>query len=87
MILITDMDITLTLNKSACPQVANKCQRRRNQTPKQMKLKCEVLCFPVCIWALRFLSTSEDVQDKLYQELDEVLGSDPVSLDKIPQLR
>lgn len=41
----------------------------------------------VCIWALHFLSTSEEVQDKLYQELNEVLGSDPVSLDKIPQLR
>uniref|UniRef100_A0A8D3BVE0 Cytochrome P450, family 20, subfamily A, polypeptide 1 n=1 Tax=Scophthalmus maximus TaxID=52904 RepID=A0A8D3BVE0_SCOMX len=41
----------------------------------------------VCIWALHFLSTSEEVQDKLYQEVTEVLGSDPVSLDKIPQLR
>ncbi|KAM6958523.1 cytochrome P450 20A1 [Tautogolabrus adspersus] len=41
----------------------------------------------LCIWALRFLSTSEEVQDKLYQELEEVLGSDPISLDKIPQLR
>ncbi|XP_041822146.1 cytochrome P450 20A1 [Chelmon rostratus] len=46
-----------------------------------------VITANLCIWALRFLSTSEDVQDKLYQELDEVLGSDPVSLDKIPQLR
>uniref|UniRef100_A0A3B5MUL5 Uncharacterized protein n=1 Tax=Xiphophorus couchianus TaxID=32473 RepID=A0A3B5MUL5_9TELE len=34
-----------------------------------------------------FLSTSKEVQDKLYQELQDVLGSDPVSLDKIPQLR
>uniref|UniRef100_A0A3Q3XNR6 Uncharacterized protein n=1 Tax=Mola mola TaxID=94237 RepID=A0A3Q3XNR6_MOLML len=41
----------------------------------------------LCIWALHFLSTSEEVQDRLYQELDEVLGSDPISLDKIPQLR
>lgn len=41
----------------------------------------------LCIWAIHFLSTSEEVQDKLYQELEEVLGSDPVSLDKIPQLR
>ncbi|CAB1443798.1 unnamed protein product [Pleuronectes platessa] len=40
-----------------------------------------------CIWALHFLSTSEEVQDKLYQELTEVFGSAPVSLDKIPQLR
>uniref|UniRef100_A0A3B4H8L5 Cytochrome P450 20A1 n=1 Tax=Pundamilia nyererei TaxID=303518 RepID=A0A3B4H8L5_9CICH len=41
----------------------------------------------VCIWALYFLSNSEEVQDKLHQELEDVLGSDPVSLDKIPQLR
>ncbi|XP_069020087.1 cytochrome P450 20A1 [Embiotoca jacksoni] len=46
-----------------------------------------VITANLCIWALHFLSTSEDVQDKLYQELEEVLGSDPVSLDKIPQLR
>nr|XP_040029010.1 cytochrome P450 20A1 isoform X3 [Gasterosteus aculeatus aculeatus] len=46
-----------------------------------------VITANLCIWALHFLSTSEDVQDKLYKELDEVLGSDPVSLDKIPQLR
>ncbi|CAJ1087722.1 cytochrome P450 20A1 [Xyrichtys novacula] len=41
----------------------------------------------LCIWALRFLSASEEVQEKLQQELEEVLGSDPVSLDKISQLR
>ncbi|XP_068612474.1 cytochrome P450 20A1 [Brachionichthys hirsutus] len=41
----------------------------------------------LCIWALHFLSTSEDIQDKLHQELEEVLGSDPVSMDKIPQLK
>ncbi|CAG5933916.1 unnamed protein product [Menidia menidia] len=44
-------------------------------------------CERMCIWALHFLSTSEEVQDKLYQELEEVLGSDPISLDKIPRLR
>lgn len=41
----------------------------------------------LCIWAVHFLSTSPEVQEKLYQELDEVLGSDPVSFDKIPKLR
>uniref|UniRef100_A0A8D2ZJ99 Cytochrome P450, family 20, subfamily A, polypeptide 1 n=1 Tax=Scophthalmus maximus TaxID=52904 RepID=A0A8D2ZJ99_SCOMX len=46
-----------------------------------------VITANLCIWALHFLSTSEEVQDKLYQEVTEVLGSDPVSLDKIPQLR
>ncbi|XP_019959633.1 cytochrome P450 20A1 [Paralichthys olivaceus] len=46
-----------------------------------------VITANLCIWALHFLSTSEEVQDKLYQELTEVLGSAPVSLDKIPQLK
>lgn len=46
-----------------------------------------VITANLCIWALHFLSTSEEVQDKLYQELQDVLGSDPISLDKIPQLR
>ncbi|XP_034720799.1 cytochrome P450 20A1 [Etheostoma cragini] len=46
-----------------------------------------VITANLCVWALHFLSTSEDVQDKLHQELEEVLGSDPISLDKIPQLR
>lgn len=46
-----------------------------------------VITANLCIWALHFLSASEELQNKLYQELDEVLGSDPVSLDKIPQLR
>ncbi|KAG7503356.1 cytochrome P450 20A1 [Solea senegalensis] len=46
-----------------------------------------VIAANLCIWALHFLSTSEEVQDKLYQELEEVLGSEPLSLDKISQLR
>ncbi|XP_034469602.1 cytochrome P450 20A1 [Hippoglossus hippoglossus] len=46
-----------------------------------------VITANLCIWALHFLSTSEEVQDKLNQELTEVLGSAPISLDKIPQLR
>ncbi|XP_070786734.1 cytochrome P450 20A1 isoform X2 [Enoplosus armatus] len=46
-----------------------------------------VITANLCIWALHFLSTSEEVQDKLHQELEEVLGSDPVSLEKIPQLK
>uniref|UniRef100_A0A4W5N2F3 Cytochrome P450, family 20, subfamily A, polypeptide 1 n=1 Tax=Hucho hucho TaxID=62062 RepID=A0A4W5N2F3_9TELE len=48
---------------------------------------CGCNIFPVCIWAVHFLSTSEEVQEKLHQELEDVLGSEPVSLDKIPQLR
>lgn len=67
---------------------------RSNLTERQIMEDCMVFTLAgciitanLCIWALHFLSTSEDVQDKLYQELEEVLGSDPVSLDKIPQLR
>uniref|UniRef100_A0A665T6E6 Cytochrome P450, family 20, subfamily A, polypeptide 1 n=1 Tax=Echeneis naucrates TaxID=173247 RepID=A0A665T6E6_ECHNA len=56
-------------------------------TERQVMNDFNVKCLAVCIWALHFLSTSEEVQDKLYQELKDVLGSDPVSLDKIPQLR
>uniref|UniRef100_A0A3B1JXE0 Cytochrome P450 family 20 subfamily A member 1 n=2 Tax=Astyanax mexicanus TaxID=7994 RepID=A0A3B1JXE0_ASTMX len=41
----------------------------------------------MCIWAVHFLSISEAVQEKLHQELIDVLGDGPVSLDKIPQLR
>lgn len=63
-------------------------------TERQIKEDCMVFTLAgcvitanLCIWALHFLSTSEEVQDKLYQELNEVLGSDPVSLDKVPKLR
>ncbi|XP_037552623.1 cytochrome P450 20A1 [Nematolebias whitei] len=65
-----------------------------NLTEQQIMEDCMVFTLAgcvitanLCIWALHFLSTSEEVQDKLYQELEDVLGSDPVSLDKIPQLR
>ncbi|XP_055362896.1 cytochrome P450 20A1 isoform X2 [Betta splendens] len=46
-----------------------------------------VITTNLCAFALHFLSTSPEVQDKLYRELQDVLGSDPVSFDKIPQLK
>lgn len=46
-----------------------------------------VITANLCIWAVHFLSVSEAVQDRLYHELVEVLGDEPVSLEKIPQLR
>ncbi|XP_061780092.1 cytochrome P450 20A1 [Nerophis lumbriciformis] len=46
-----------------------------------------VITANLCVWALHFLSTSEEIQDKLYQELEDILGSEPISLDKIPQLK
>lgn len=41
----------------------------------------------LCIWAVHFLSVSEAVQEQLYHELVEVFGEEPVTLEKIPQLR
>ncbi|XP_051563095.1 cytochrome P450 20A1 [Myxocyprinus asiaticus] len=46
-----------------------------------------VITANLCIWAVHFLSVSEAVQEKLCRELVEVLGEDPVTLEKIPQLR
>lgn len=46
-----------------------------------------VITANLCIWALHFLSASEEVQDKLYKECGEVLGSEPITLEKVPQLR
>uniref|UniRef100_A0AAY4D7I3 Cytochrome P450 20A1 n=1 Tax=Denticeps clupeoides TaxID=299321 RepID=A0AAY4D7I3_9TELE len=41
----------------------------------------------LCIWAVHFLSTAKEVQEKMLQELVEVTGEEPVTLDKIPQLK
>ncbi|XP_053738395.1 cytochrome P450 20A1 [Synchiropus splendidus] len=46
-----------------------------------------VITANLCIWALHFLSTSEEVQDKLCQEIEQVLGSGQISLEQIPKLR
>ncbi|XP_076871761.1 cytochrome P450 20A1 [Brachyhypopomus gauderio] len=46
-----------------------------------------VITANLCIWAVHFLSVSEALQEKLHQELTDVLGDGPVTLDKIPQLR
>ncbi|XP_075898568.1 cytochrome P450 20A1 isoform X4 [Nelusetta ayraudi] len=65
-----------------------------NLTERQVMEDCMVFTLAgcsitanLCIWALHFLSTSEEVQDKLHQELEQVLGTEPVSLENIPQLR
>lgn len=46
-------------------------------------------CFSstVCIWATYFLATSKSVQEKLYQEVNQVLGNSPLSFDKLQKLR
>nr|XP_006636808.1 PREDICTED: cytochrome P450 20A1 [Lepisosteus oculatus] len=46
-----------------------------------------VITANLCSWAVYFLSTSEEAQEKLFEELSQVLGEDPISLDKIDQLK
>ncbi|XP_051839716.1 cytochrome P450 20A1 [Antechinus flavipes] len=46
-----------------------------------------VITANLCMWAVYFLTTSEDVQKKLHKELDQVLGKGPVTQEKIDQLR
>ncbi|OXB76886.1 UNVERIFIED_CONTAM: hypothetical protein H355_002579 [Colinus virginianus] len=41
----------------------------------------------VCTWAVYFLTTSEDVQQNLYKEVDHILGKGPITHEKIEQLR
>ncbi|XP_030885330.1 LOW QUALITY PROTEIN: cytochrome P450 20A1 [Leptonychotes weddellii] len=46
-----------------------------------------VITAKLCTWAICFLTTSEEVQKKLYEEIDQVLGKDPITPEKIEQLR
>uniref|UniRef100_A0A8C5K4Z1 Cytochrome P450, family 20, subfamily a, polypeptide 1 n=1 Tax=Jaculus jaculus TaxID=51337 RepID=A0A8C5K4Z1_JACJA len=46
-----------------------------------------IITAKLCTWAICFLTTSEEVQKKLYQELDRVLGKGPITSEKIEQLR
>ncbi|XP_058696396.1 cytochrome P450 20A1 isoform X2 [Poecile atricapillus] len=46
-----------------------------------------VITANLCTWAVYFLTTSEDVQQNLYKEMDRVLGKGPITLEKIEQLR
>ncbi|XP_069082123.1 cytochrome P450 20A1 isoform X2 [Pleurodeles waltl] len=46
-----------------------------------------VITANLCIWAVYFLTTSEDAQEKLYREVTQVLGKGPITLEKIEQLR
>ncbi|MGH0117621.1 UNVERIFIED_CONTAM: hypothetical protein FKN15_041813 [Acipenser sinensis] len=46
-----------------------------------------VIAANLCSWAVYYLSNSEDVQEKLYREFNQVLGKSAISLDKIEQLK
>ncbi|KAG7467354.1 hypothetical protein MATL_G00152470 [Megalops atlanticus] len=66
---------------------ANLTERQVMEDSMVFTLAGCVITANLCIWAVHFLSTSEEVQEKLHKELQDVLGEEPVSLDKIPQLR
>ncbi|XP_032260152.1 cytochrome P450 20A1 isoform X2 [Phoca vitulina] len=46
-----------------------------------------VITAKLCTWAICFLTTSEEVQKKLYEEIDQVFGKDPITPEKIERLR
>uniref|UniRef100_A0A6I8R7W9 Cytochrome P450 family 20 subfamily A member 1 n=1 Tax=Xenopus tropicalis TaxID=8364 RepID=A0A6I8R7W9_XENTR len=45
-----------------------------------------VITANLCTWAIYFLTTSEEVQDKLYKEVTRVIGKGPITMDKLEQL-
>ncbi|KAM6152701.1 cytochrome P450 20A1 [Erethizon dorsatum] len=46
-----------------------------------------IITAKLCTWAIYFLTTSEEVQKKLYEEIDRILGRSPITPEKIEQLR
>ncbi|XP_016365870.1 cytochrome P450 20A1-like [Sinocyclocheilus rhinocerous] len=66
---------------------ANLTERQVMEDGMGFTLAGFVITANLCIWAVHFLSVSEAVQERLYHELVEVLGEEPVTLEKIPQLR
>lgn len=41
----------------------------------------------VCTWAICFLTTYEEIQKKLYEEIDQDFGKGPITSEKIEKLR
>uniref|UniRef100_A0A5F7ZRD0 Cytochrome P450 family 20 subfamily A member 1 n=1 Tax=Macaca mulatta TaxID=9544 RepID=A0A5F7ZRD0_MACMU len=46
-----------------------------------------IITAKLCTWAICFLTTSEEVQKKLYEEINQVFGNGPITPEKIEQLR
>ncbi|XP_008972465.1 cytochrome P450 20A1 isoform X2 [Pan paniscus] len=46
-----------------------------------------IITAKLCTWAICFLTTFEEVQKKLYEEINQVFGNGPVTPEKIEQLR
>ncbi|KAL4609036.1 cytochrome P450 20A1 [Arapaima gigas] len=65
---------------------ANLTERQVMEESMVFILAGSVITANLCIWAVHFLSSSEEVQDKLNKELEDVLGKQPVSLEKTSQL-
>ncbi|XP_054828534.1 cytochrome P450 20A1 isoform X2 [Eublepharis macularius] len=65
-----------------------------NQSDKQIledtmifSLAGSVIAAKLCTWAVYFLTTAKEVQQKLYKEMEQVLGKGPITYAKIEQLR
>nr|XP_023695735.1 cytochrome P450 20A1 [Paramormyrops kingsleyae] len=65
---------------------ANLTERQVMEDSMVFTLAGSVITANLCIWAVHFLSTSEEVQEKLYRELEEVLGKERLSLENISKL-
>ncbi|XP_063501047.1 cytochrome P450 20A1 isoform X4 [Symphalangus syndactylus] len=46
-----------------------------------------IITAKLCTWAICFLTTSEEVQKQLYEEINQVFGNGPITPEKIEQLR
>lgn len=46
-----------------------------------------IITAKLCTWAVCFLTTYEEVQKKLYEEIDQVFGKGPVTPENIEELR
>ncbi|XP_044287868.1 cytochrome P450 20A1 isoform X2 [Varanus komodoensis] len=46
-----------------------------------------IITAKLCTWAVYFLTTAKEVQQKLYKEINQVLGKGPITHTKIEQLR
>ncbi|XP_048857720.1 cytochrome P450 20A1 isoform X1 [Brienomyrus brachyistius] len=65
---------------------ANLTERQVMEDSMVFTLAGSVITANLCIWAVHFLSTSQEVQEKLYRELKEVLGKERLSLENISKL-
>ncbi|XP_075861947.1 cytochrome P450 20A1 isoform X2 [Microcebus murinus] len=46
-----------------------------------------IITAKLCTWAIYFLTTCEEVQKKLYEEINQVFGNGPITPEKVEKLR